>query len=68
VTLVIILGFQFPPEVTRTGFRRWQGRDWAGFGKPGAQTREQQDRLGQAHDQAQHDWFMGLLDRLFGGI
>ena len=60
--------FQFHAEVTRTGFRRCQNQDWAPFGKPGAQTREQQDRLGQAHDPAQHDWFMGFLDRLFGGI
>jgi GMP synthase (glutamine-hydrolysing) len=61
-------GFQFHPEVTRTGFRRWQDRDWAAFGKPGAQSRAEQDRLAGHHDQAQHDWFMGFLDRLFGGI
>lgn len=59
---------QFHPEVTRAGFRRWQDRPWAPYGKPGVQTREKQDRLGEAHDQAQHDWFMGFLDRLFGGI
>ena len=61
-------GFQFHPEVTRTGFRRWQNRDWAAFGKPGAQTRAQQNRLAERHDQTQHEWFMGFLDRLFGGI
>jgi GMP synthase (glutamine-hydrolysing) len=61
-------GFQFHAEVTRAGFRRWQNRDRAPWGKPGAQTREQQDRLGEAHDQAQHDWFLGFLDRLFGEI
>jgi len=60
--------FQFHAEVTRTGFRRWQDRDWAAFGKPGAQSREQQDRLGAAHDQVQHGWFMNFLDRLFGSI
>ena len=60
-------GFQFHPEVTRAGFRRWQDRDWAAFGKPGAQTRDEQDRLGSQHDPAQHDWFMRFLDRLFGG-
>ncbi len=59
---------QFHPEVTRAGFRRWQDRPWAPWGKPGVQTREQQDRLGARHDAAQHDWFMGFLDRLFGGI
>jgi GMP synthase (glutamine-hydrolysing) len=61
-------GFQFHPEVTRTGFRRWQNTKWASYDKPGVQTREDQDRLGEAHDQMQHDWFMGFLDRLFGGI
>jgi GMP synthase (glutamine-hydrolysing) len=61
-------GFQFHPEVTRAGFRRWQDRPWAPYGKPGVQTREEQERLGERHDQAQHDWFMGFLDRLFGGI
>ncbi len=61
-------GFQFHAEVTRAGFRHWQNLDWAAYGKPGAQTREQQDRLGARHDAAQHDWFMDFLDRLFGGI
>ncbi len=61
-------GFQFHPEVTRAGFRRWQDAPWADFGKPGAQTREQQDELGEAHDPAQHTWFMGFLERLFGTV
>ncbi|MDH3666419.1 MAG: glutamine amidotransferase [Paracoccaceae bacterium] len=60
--------FQFHAEVTRTGFRRWQEAPWANFGKPGAQAREEQDVLGAQHDQAQHDWFMGFLDRLFGEV
>jgi len=38
------------------------------FGKPGAQSRDEQDRLGARHDAAQHYWFMGFLDRFFGGI
>jgi GMP synthase (glutamine-hydrolysing) len=54
--------------MTRTGFRRWQDAPWAAFGKPGAQTREQQTRLGEVHDQAQHNWFMGFLNRMFDGI
>lgn len=58
--------FQFHPEVTPQGFRRWQDAAWARYGKPGTQTREEQDRLQAAHDQAQHDWFMGFLERLFG--
>jgi GMP synthase (glutamine-hydrolysing) len=61
-------GFQFHAEVTPAGFRRWQSRDRAAFDKPGAQTRDEQDRLGPQHDLAQHNWFMGFLDRLFGAI
>ena len=52
--------------MTRAGFRRWQDAPWAAFGKPGAQTRERQDQLAEAHDAAQHAWFMGFLERLFG--
>ena len=61
-----VFGFQFHPEVTPQGFRRWQDAPWARYGAAGAQSREEQDRLMAAHDQAQHDWFMGFLDRLFG--
>ena len=57
---------QFHPEVTRAGFRRWQNEDWAWYGKPGVQSRERQDALALAHDEAQHRWFMGFLDMLFG--
>ena len=64
----ITFGFQFHAEVTRAGFRGWQEAPWAYYGKPGAQTRERQDELGAAHDQAQHDWFMGFLERLFGAV
>lgn len=60
--------FQFHAEVTRAGFRRWQERPWAAYGRSGAQSRAEQDTLGPLHDQAQHDWFMGFLDRLFGSI
>jgi GMP synthase (glutamine-hydrolysing) len=60
--------FQFHAEVTRTGFRRWQDRAWAPWGRPGVQGRDEQDRLGEAHDAAQHVWFMGFLDRLFGAV
>lgn len=58
--------FQFHPEVTIEGFRRWQAAPWAAYGKPGAQTREEQDRLMSAHDAAQAAWFYGFLGRLFG--
>lgn len=61
-------GLQFHPEVTRSGFRRWQDSDWAWYGRPGAQSRSTQDALGEIHDQRQHVWFMGFLDMLFGSI
>ena len=41
---------QFHAEVTPEGFRRWQNAPWARYGKPGAQSREEQDRLMAAHD------------------
>ena len=59
-------GLQFHAEVTPPGFRRWQDASWARYGKPGAQTRQEQDQLMAAHDAAQHQWFMGFLERLFG--
>jgi GMP synthase (glutamine-hydrolysing) len=57
---------QFHPEVTIEGFRRWQSSDWAAYGKPGAQTREEQDALMAAHDARQAEWFYAFLSRLFG--
>lgn len=57
--------FQFHPETTIEGFRRWQASPWAYFGKPGAQTRAEQDRLMALHDAAQAAWFYGFLGRLF---
>lgn len=59
-------GLQFHSECTIEGFRRWQNAPWAAYGKPGAQTREEQDRLMAAHDAAQADWFYQFLERLFG--
>lgn len=61
-----VYGLQFHPEVTIEGFRRWQERPWAAWGKPGAQTRQEQDRLMAEHDAAQAAWFYGFLGRLFG--
>ncbi len=60
------LALQFHPEVTPTGFRRWQEAPWARYGEPGAQDRETQDRLMTQHDAAQQDWFIGLLEAHFG--
>ena len=58
--------FQFHAEVTEPGFRRWQDRDtWNAFDKPGAQSREEQDRLLPVHDPVMGQWFDGFLDRLF---
>ena len=59
-------GLQFHPEVTMDGFRRWQSSDWAPYGKPGAQTRAEQDALMEEHDARQADWFHGFLTGLFG--
>jgi len=62
-------GFQFHAEVTRAIFRRWQDTHGQQFmGKPGVAAKEQQDRDTLAYDDAQHDWFTGFLDRLFGAL
>jgi GMP synthase (glutamine-hydrolysing) len=58
--------FQFHAEVTRAGFKRWQNNPHGAYGKPGAQSREQQDRLAATHDPAQGAWFTAFLDKLFG--
>lgn len=57
---------QFHPECSTKGFRRWQSRERAPYGKPGVQDRAEQDRLLAAHDAAQAAWFAGFLARLFG--
>jgi GMP synthase (glutamine-hydrolysing) len=59
-------GVQFHPEVTIEGFRRWQAAPWAAYGKPGAQTRSEQDALMLEHDAVQAEWFYGFLGSLFG--
>ncbi len=56
---------QFHPETSYPLFRRWQEAPWAPYDKPGAQSREEQDRLGALHDERQGAWFRGFLDRLF---
>jgi len=61
-------GFQFHAEVTPAGFRRWQEADWAPFGRPGAQTPEEQDRLMAVHDAAQDRWFNGFLAMFFAPV
>ncbi|MEX0302050.1 MAG: glutamine amidotransferase [Leisingera sp.] len=61
-----VFGFQFHPEVTIEGFRRWQKQKWNVYGRPGVQTPEEQTRLMHMHDAAQADWFYGFLENLFG--
>ena len=50
--------------MTPAGFRRWQDGPWAPWGKPGVQSREEQDALCAAHDAAQAEWIEGFIDRL----
>jgi GMP synthase (glutamine-hydrolysing) len=59
-------GFQFHPECTIESFIRWQSTPWAAFGKPGAQSKAEQDALMAEHDARQADWFHGFLRKLFG--
>lgn len=59
-------GVQFHPEVTIGQFRRWQQRASAPYGRPGSQTREEQDALMLEHDPRQAAWFRGFLRQLFG--
>ncbi|MBE1284003.1 MAG: glutamine amidotransferase [Rhodobacteraceae bacterium] len=61
-----VYGFQFHPEVTIEGFRRWQEGKWGVYGRPGVQARDEQTRLMYEHDAAQAKWFYGFLDGLFG--
>ena len=58
--------FQFHPEQTVAGLRRWQAADWAPWDKPGVQSKAEQDALADRHDAAQDAWFRGFLEKLFG--
>ena len=60
-----VYGVQFHPECTAEIFRRWQQSEAAAYGQPGAQSREEQDRLMSLHDAAQGGSFRGFLARLF---
>ncbi|MCP5371401.1 MAG: glutamine amidotransferase [Hyphomicrobiales bacterium] len=59
-------GFQFHPEVTRPILDQWQRTMAAQYGRPGAQTRAQQDAGFARYDAALHAWYTGFLDRFFG--
>lgn len=61
-----VYGFQFHPEVTIEGFRRWQHWKESLFGKNGVQTRGEQHRLMHQHDARQAEWFYGFLDSFIG--
>jgi GMP synthase (glutamine-hydrolysing) len=60
-----VYGVQFHPECTADIFRRWQQSETAIYDQPGAQSREEQDRLMAQHDAAQGLWFNGFLKQLF---
>ena len=60
-----VYGVQFHPECTPQIFRRWQGSEQAAYGQPGAQSRDEQDRLMALHDATQGAWFNDFLARLF---
>jgi len=64
----VTFAFQFHPEVTPDGFRRWQNAPWARYGWPGAQSREEQDRLMALHDDNQDRWFKSFLLKFFAPI
>jgi len=57
---------QFHAEQGPTGFRRWQDKQGAPFGTLGAQDRAHQDKLMEAHHEAQLAWFSGFVSKLFG--
>ena len=61
-----VFGLQFHPEVTIEGFRRWQQRERWLEGRPGIQSRDEQNVLMAEHDAAQADWFYDFLSKLFG--
>ena len=58
-------GFQFHPEVTMDIMRHWQSLPEAPYGRAGAQTRAEQDRLLDASDAAIDRWFNAFLAEFF---
>ena len=61
-----VYGVQFHPEVTETGFRRWQVQKAYAYARPGAQTRDEQDRLLDEHDATMGLWFESFLGGFIG--
>ena len=58
-----VYGFQFHPEVTIEGFRRWQKEDWSR--QLIEQSPKKQTRLMYKSDASQAKWFYKFLDNLF---
>jgi GMP synthase (glutamine-hydrolysing) len=57
--------FQFHPEVTPNGFKRWQKLNYSHYSMPGAQTIKEQNVLMEKHDPIQHQWFMKFQAKFF---
>lgn len=49
-------------------FRCWQRAPDAYYGKPGAQSRDEQESLMYRHDARQAEWFYRFLGSLFGTL
>lgn len=62
------IAMQFHPEVTPTGFKRWQAAPWARYGAPGAQNRDEQNRMMRMHDRRQGEWFRKLLAAMWPSV
>ena len=60
-----VYGLQFHPEVTVETFSKWQSEDNVNYTRPGAQSKETQDRLLAAHGTDQAGWFNDFLAKLF---
>ena len=60
-----IFGVQFHPEIDENCFRRWQNAEWAFYGSPGAQSREEQDQLMAVAEPYQGQWFRQFLETFF---
>lgn len=61
-----VYGFQFHPEVSKTGFRRWQVEKHDVYGRPGVQSPAEQNRLLAQHGTAQRAWFENFLSNFIG--
>ncbi len=59
-------GFQFHPECSLENFQRWQHKNRTLYDRSGAQTREEQDRLGRPSHESQAVWLDHFLTKLVG--